>query len=52
MSVSKEQLEEMLVDIRQQEDACLATLNKLAGARDTINHLLSLCTECVEKTEE
>lgn len=52
MGVSREQLEEMLVDVRQQEDAVLATLNKLAGARDTINHLLSLCTEEAEKTEE
>jgi hypothetical protein len=40
--IDHEKLEEMLVDIRQQEDELLAQLNKLAGARDTVNHLLTL----------
>jgi hypothetical protein len=40
--ITPEQIKEMLQSLETQEAELLAKLNQVAGAKDTLNHLLSL----------
>lgn len=46
------QIDLMLTEIQSQEDVALATLNKLAGARDALNHLRTILTNETLNKEE